>query len=204
MRNRVWMGAASLAVAMAFVGGVAACGGFVPYRKMAQAAGSLLSARAQAEDQIMQLDLRRAIMTDDALAALGISPHVYMARGFIVGRVDNRAQADALVAAAQGVTGLRSVNYYLPVAPGGATVLAEDVEKAAEIKAAIAGAGDLVVTRYDVSVVDGHAVLLGVVGSAEESAGVETAALSVDGIGGVTNFLLPVEGPYAALRPRLR
>lgn len=204
MRNRVlrWVGCVGLG--MALVCGMAACGGFVPYRKMAQAAGSLLSARAQAQDQMLQLDLRRAIMTDDALAALAISPHVYMVRGFLVGRVDTQAQADALVTAAQGVTGLRSVSTYLPVAPGGATVMAADVEKVGEIKAAIAADRDLVVTRYDVNVVDGQAVLLGVVASAEESAAVEAAARSVDGVTGVTNFLLLVEEPYAALRPRLR
>lgn len=198
-----WVGWASLGAIV--LGGVAGCGGFMPYYKMAQAAGSLESARAQAEDQRLQFELRRAIMMDQTLSALGISPHVYMAQGFLVGRVDTQAEADALVAVGQGVSGLRSVTSYLPVSPpAGTSVLAADVETEGEIKAEIASNRDLVPTRYTVSVIDAHAVLLGVVESTEESNAVEAAARSVGSVKGVTNFLLLIEEPYAGRRPRLR
>ncbi len=181
----------------------------MPYRKMAQAAGSLLSARAQARDQKLQLALRRAITHDQGLASLEISPHVFMERGFVVGAVDSTSQAEAVMLAARSVKGLRSVGFYLPVRDASSTNTSESgalssVGIAASVKAALAAEPGLVATRYELKVVDRHAVLLGVVGTSEERDHVARVARKTTGVTGVEIFLLILEDPYAARRPRLR
>ena len=69
-------------------------GGVRPYRAMVKAARSELSPVALARDQRLKLQLREAILVDQSLAGLSISPHVYMERGFIVGLVESAEQAD--------------------------------------------------------------------------------------------------------------
>jgi osmotically-inducible protein OsmY len=192
----------------AWAGFAEAVGG-MPYRKMAQAAGSLLSARAQARDQRLQLALRRAIMQEQGLAGLQISPHVYMERGFVVGMLDNHSQAAAVMGAAHSVEGLRSLQFYLPARdssthkPSGGNAMAS-VGIAAAVKAALAGEPGLVVTRYEIKALEGEVVLLGVVADDQERHRVEAIARSTAGVTGVKDLLVIVEDPYAARRPRLR
>src|SRR5262249_55415429 len=63
------------------------------------------------------------------------------------------------------------------------------------IKALIATGGAERATRVDVSTIDGHVVLLGIVSSPEARATVESTARGVAGATGVTNFLpLPEKG----------
>jgi osmotically-inducible protein OsmY len=202
-------------MAAILVGLLAACVGFaeaaggMPYRKMAQAAGSLLSARAQARDQRLQLALRRAIMQEQGLAGLQISPHVYMERGFVVGMLENHSEAEAVRSAARSVGELRSIEFYLPARdssthrpPGGNAM--GSVGIAASVKAALAGEPGMVVTRYEIKALEGEVVLLGVVADNQERNRVEQIAKSTAGVTGVKNLLVIVEDSYAARRPRLR
>ena len=173
------------------------------YKKMAEAAMSPLDVRAQAQDQRLKMQLRSALVENEAFAALGLTPAVYMQQGFVVGFVDNDTQGQSVVATANSVQGLRSVETYLPVKPAASTT-EDDVTTKTEVKAAIALDPSLVSSRYTIEVLDGQVVLLGVVMSEEERQGVEKAAAGVGSVKGVTNFLLIVEQGYESLRPHLR
>jgi len=81
---------------------------------------------------------------------------------------------------------------------------ASDVGIDGTIKALIATGGSERATRVDVSTIDGHVVLLGIVSSPEARAAVESTARGVAGVTGVTNFLLLPEEGYQRLRPGLR
>ena len=102
------------------------------------------------------------------------------------------------------VAGVRSVDGYLPVRTGtGRERSADDLRLQAEVKAAIGIDRDERLTRVDIDVLAGHAVLLGVVSSPEAIDAVAATAGGVPGITGVTNFLLLPEAGYERLRPGL-
>lgn len=180
----------------------AGCGGMRPYRLMGRAATSEEGVLAQAEDGELKIQLREVLVSHDG-SPLAITPYVFMRHGFIVGFVDDAAQRDELLGAAQGVHGLQSLQSYLP-ARSATSAIVDDVATEAKVKEALALASDVVVMRVDVKVLDGHAVLLGVVASEEARDSAETAAAGVSGISGVTNFLLLPEPGYESLRPHLR
>src|SRR5262249_5747051 len=109
--------------------------------------------------------MRKAILADQAFSGLSITPYVYMQRGFLVGFVQDV---------------LRSLDTYLPMKEeplkdsSGSTL--SDLELVAAIKIALKVDERLVESRYGIEVLEGHAVLLGVVISADEKLAVERAA----------------------------
>src|SRR5262249_50308272 len=158
------------------------------------AATSHLTPTAWTKDQLLKEELRKAILADQALSGLSITPYVYMQRGFLVGFVQDAQQAAAVTRAAQGVAGLRSLDAYLPIKgepskdSSGSTL--SDLELVAQIKLALKVDERLIESRYGIEVLDGHAVLLGVVISEDEKLAVEHAAEGVKGVTDTKNFLL--------------
>ena len=188
-------------------------GGVRPYGKMFKAARSELSPIALARDQRLKLHLREAIILDQTYAALSISPHVYMERGFIVGLVESAEQADGILRAARTVQGLRSLKGHLPERkqvpeePNGNNEetgeSSSDLSIKAEIKAKLALAPNIVSSQIDYEVLDGNVVLLGVVASEEVRDKAQREAFKISGVTDVTNFLLLPESGYMKRGPRL-
>lgn len=173
------------------------------YKKAAEAAMSPLDVRAQARDQRLKMQLRSAILENESYQGIALTPAVFMEEGFVVGFVDSQEQADSVIATARGVEGLRSLETYLPVKPAESTT-ESDLTTKGEVKAAIALDPSLVSSRYTIEVLGGEAVLLGVVMSDDERAGVEKAAGGVGSVTGVKNFLVVVEPSFESIRPHLR
>jgi osmotically-inducible protein OsmY len=180
----------------------AGCGGARPYRAMARAATSEENVFAQAQDKELRIQLREALLARGD-SPLAITPYVYMERGFVVGFVADGAQRDGVLSAAQGVQGLRSLQGYLPDRPTTSSTT-DDVATKAIVKAALVPHPEIGVTHVDIEVLDGHVVLLGVVGSEEARESAVAAAAGVGGVKGVTNFPLLPEPGYESLRPHLR
>jgi osmotically-inducible protein OsmY len=188
--NRLLLELATLglraALALSFVG----CGGgYHP------AAPALPPASTSGESVIGQIgDEQLTFRLREGLTAKGlapaVSPYVYIAHAFLVGRVDSAKRVEQALEVAAGVQGLASIDSYIVVRTKGARTSADDasIESTARIMlganpAARAG-------HVDVVSIDGHIVLLGVVPSAEARASVEATARGVGGVTGVTNFLL--------------
>ena len=176
---------------------------------MAKAARSELSATAQARDQRLRLQLRQAILLNQAYEGLTISPFVYMERGFVVGFVEDSEQASGVLDAARTVQGLRSLYGYLPVGKQvseeneDASGSLSDITISTEVKANLALVPDIVSSQIDIKVLAGNVVLLGVVASEKVKNAAETEARLVSGVTGVTNLLLLPERGYMKRRPRL-
>lgn len=171
------------------------------YRAAYKAARSELSATTLARDQRLKLQLREAIFLDQTYAGLAISPYVYMERGFVVGSVKDRQEADAIMQAARGVDGLRSVYGHLPVkgdSSEGETVneALSDVTLATTVKTNLALVPDVLPSQIEVKVLSGEVVLLGVVASDKVKGAAEREARLVSGVKGVTNLLLLPERGY--------
>jgi osmotically-inducible protein OsmY len=176
------------------------CGGFRPYRRMAQAAASEENVGAQVSDQRLKTSLREALLTTDSSAVLHVTPYVYMGHGYLVGLVSSDAQRQSLIAAAQGVAGLRSLDTYLPNQAADSPT-ASDFALKGQVKAALA-LGLNRVTQIEIEVLAGQVVLLGVVSDQSAIDSAASAAQGVSGVTGVTNFLLLPEAQYEkALRP---
>ena len=174
------------------------CG--TPYVVAAKAASSHLTPTAWTKDQLLKDEMRKAILADQALSGLSITPYVYMQHGFLVGFVKDAQQAAAVTRAAQGVAGLRSLETYLPIKgeppKDSSSSTLSDLELVGKIKLALKVDEHLVESRYGVEVLDGHAVLLGVVISDDEKLAVTRAAEGVTGVTGTKNYLLQVERGY--------
>jgi osmotically-inducible protein OsmY len=184
---------AGLGIALTVLSG-AGCGGARPYRAMAKAASSDENVHAQVDDDRLKLSLREALVAAVPDAAIHVTPYVYMGHAFLVGFVDNDAERQSLIAAAQGVAGVRSVATYLPDRPADAQT-ASDLAIEGEVKGALAVAGDRI-TQVDIDVLAGQVVLLGVVADQSAIDSAVTAAQGVSGVSGVTNFLLLPEPAY--------
>jgi osmotically-inducible protein OsmY len=178
------------------LGGAAllACGRPRPDDAMTRAGRSQEHLAAKLEDRAMKAEIIANLMEDGALGGADVTPYVYLGHAFLVGSVRTSAQRDAAIADAWPVEGVRSVEAYLPRMRGKRA----DARAASDaaLKAKLEGKLSLdpaLATRVDLKVIDGHAVLLGVVPSqaAVQSAG--TIAQRTDGIAGVTNFLLVAE-----------
>lgn len=179
----------------------AGCGGVRPYRAMARAATSEEEVFAQVQDKELKIQVREALLARGE-SPLAITPYVFMERGFVVGFVGDSAQRDDVLSAAQGVQGLRSLQSYLPDRPATSSTV-DDVATKAKVKEAFVPHREIGVTRVNIEVLDGHAVLLGVVGSEEARESAVTVAAGVSGVKGVTNFLLLPEPGYESRRPHL-
>ena len=183
------------------------CGG-AKYSAMVKAARSELSPRAQAQDDLHKLHLHEALLADQGFSGLNLSMYVFMERAYVVGHVDNPEQAAAVLRTAMTVAGLRSVAGYLPVKkalPNDSTIsnTASDLTVKAEIASALALAAGVVTSRVNVEVLDGQAVLLGVVSGSDERFSAEQAANGVKEVRGITNWLLLPEQGYMSIRSRV-
>lgn len=161
---------------------------------MAKAASSEENVHAQVDDDRLKASLRAALLTSDPGAAVHVTPSVYMGHAYLVGFVDSAAQRQTLMTAAQGVPGVRSLDMYLPDRPAESQT-ASDLAISAEVKGALALDRDRV-TQIDVEVLAGQVVLLGVVSSQEAIDSAVAAGQGVNGVSGVTNFLLLPEPAY--------
>ncbi|HKC94741.1 MAG TPA: BON domain-containing protein [Nitrospira sp.] len=182
------------------------CGGARPYSLMYKSASSELSGPAQARDHRLKANLRAALIGEQGLAGLTLSPEVLMERGYVSGHVDTPEQAATIQRIAHGVSGLRSVDVYLPISqsqPADSSTIS-DVTIHTEISAALKLAPGVVASRINVTVLDRQAVLLGVVSGDEERRHAVEAVSGVEGVKGVTNWLLLPEPDYMAVRPKLR
>jgi osmotically-inducible protein OsmY len=189
----------------ALIAGASCAGGPRPYRAMARAATSEESVFAQAHDDRLKLAVREAMAANGL--GLHITPYAYMGHVFVVGHVDSPEQRERVLTIVRGVSGVRSVDGYLPDSVSGGTSdavsqKASDVEIEAQVKVALALGGDKV-TQIEVEALGGHVVLLGVVGSREAIDIAASSAQGVTGVTGVTNFLLLPEAGYERLRPGL-
>jgi len=174
------------------------------YKRAAEAAASPLSVRAQEEDTRLKAELKATLAVDESYSSLILTADVFMARGFVVGFVDNLQQAAAIETAARSVRGLRSLQTYLPTRPASDST-ASDLEIKGKIKASIVeSAYELVPTRYTIEVLDGVVVLLGVTETAGERDNVGQIATGTSGVKEVKNMLLVVEEGYGSIRPHLR
>ena len=182
----------------------AGCGGARPYRLMAKAATSETNVRAQIDDQRLKASMRSALLRNDPADALPITPYAYMGHGYLVGFVENAAQRQDVIAAVQGIEGMRSLDTYLPDKPAAGSSTTGDLETKATVKAALALDPRQVVTRIEIEVLDGHVVLLGVVDSQQTIDSAVAHAQSASGVSGVTDFPLLPEPEYEKLRPSLR
>ena len=183
------------------------CGGARPYSRMYKSASSELSAPAQARDQQLKAHLRTALIGEEGLTGLTLSPEVVMERGYVIGHVLTPDQASTILRVARGVTGLRSVDTYLPLSqsqPAADSSTVSDMTIHTEIAAALRLAPKVVASRITVTVLDRQVVLVGVVSGDEERRLAVDAASGVGGVQGVTDWLLLPEPGYMAVRPKLR
>ncbi len=166
---------------------------------MAKAASSEESVPAQVADDRLKLSLREALLANGPAAEIHVTPYVYMGHAYLVGFVAGAAQRQQLTDAAQGVAGVRSVDTYLPDQPADSQT-ARDIEMEGKVKAALALNRERI-TQIDVDALAGHVVLLGVVANQSDIDAAVAAARGVDGVTGVTSFLLlPEKGYEKALR----
>ena len=167
-----------------------------------------MSATAQARDHRLKANLRAALIGEEGLAGLTLSPDVVMERGYVIGRVETSDQAEAVRRVAHGVSGLRSIDVYLPISQSQPTAdsnTISDMTTHTEIATALRLAPGVVASLpMNVTVLDSRAVLLGVVLGDEERHQVVEAVSGVKGVKGVTNWLLLPEPGYMAVRPKLR
>jgi hyperosmotically inducible periplasmic protein len=178
-----------------------ACGRARPDDAMARAARSQETLASRLEDRAMKADILANLMEDRAVERESVTPHVYRGHAFLVGSVRTPAQRDAAIADARRVEGVRSVKAYLPQTRGkrSASRTTADARLKSQLERRLSL--DPALTHIDLAVIDGHAVLLGVVPSQEAVQLAGTTAQGTDGIAGVTNFLLVPEEGYERRRP---
>jgi osmotically-inducible protein OsmY len=187
--NRVLLELAALGLRAALALSLVGCGGYRPAAPaLPPASNSGESVIGQIGDEQLTLRLREGLTAKGLAPA--VSPYVYIAHAFLVGKVDSAKRVEQALEVAAGVQGLASIDSYIVVRPKGARASSDDasIESTARIMlganpAARAG-------HVDVVSIDGHIVLLGVVPSAEARASVEATARGVGGVTGMTNFLL--------------
>src|SRR5262245_28849741 len=123
-----------LAVTVPLVGCFACGVGVRPYRAMAQAATSEENVVAQVDDRRLTTQLREALLANGL--GVGVTPHVYMGHAYLVGFVAGDAERTSALTAAPRVSGLRSVDSYLPTKVAGVSAVSRtttDVSLEAEV-----------------------------------------------------------------------
>jgi hyperosmotically inducible protein len=149
------------------------------------------------------MSMREAIVAEDREAALAVTPYSFMGHVYLVGFVDSPDTAARLQERVRGLSGVRTVDAYLPTKPAGRSKV-DDVEIKARLKEALVTDIHQVSSRIESESLAGHAVLLGVVASPEAVTDAGNRARGVQGVTGVTNFLLVPEEEYESRRPHLR
>ncbi|HJT19860.1 MAG TPA: BON domain-containing protein [Nitrospira sp.] len=179
------------------------------YKAMAEAAQSEVSPRTIAQDDRHKIHLHEALIAQHGLSGLTLSTYAFMSRGYVVGQVDNREQAEAVLRTARLVPGLRSVDGYLLIKESASSdsaikTAASDLALKAQIESAVALAPGVVRSRVHIEVLNGSVLLLGVVSGDQERRNAEAAAAEVNGVRDVTDWLLLPEAPYMSIRSKVR
>jgi len=171
--------------------GAGEVGAFTPYRLLVQAAKSPESASVFVLDKRLRSQLRRALVAAAPEATLAVSPYVWGSHAYLVGWVTSVEERSEIEAAARGVSGLVSVQVYLPVKPTGgeAPSAASELALKASVTRSLVAAMGTEKTNVSVDVLGSHAVLVGVLGSAEEVHAATTAAQATEGVQSVSSFL---------------
>ena len=185
---------ARVAVFCLFAGAIAwggEAGAFTPYRLLVQAAKSPESASVFALDKRLRSQLRRALVVAVPQATLSVSPYVWGSHAYLVGWVEGAEERSKLEAAARGVSGLVSVQVYLPVKPTGeeAPSAGSELKLKAGVTQSLVAAIGTEKTNVSVDVLGAHVVLVGVLGSADEVHAATTAAQGTEGVQSVSSFL---------------
>jgi osmotically-inducible protein OsmY len=169
------------------------------------AANSGLSSLTVADDYRHQRRLQQTLLEDTRFAGLRLTAYVIMDHGYIVGHVQSPEQAEAVFQAAKKVEGLRSVNAFLPLkrTVDGIGKVTSDAALKEHVQAALAQAPGVVDARVQVEVLDGRAVLLGVVSDVDEKSRAEGAAAATAGVKRVISWLLLPETEYLAIRSQV-
>ena len=176
------------------------------YTVMMEAAEERLNPLSAADDHVDQVRLHQALIDHFGFSALGLATYVFMNRGYVVGYVDTPEQAQAVFETAKSVKGLQSIEALLPVKqPPSSDVgkVTADAALKSQIESALTPASGIVSGRVHVEVMNGRAVLLGVVSDLEEKGRAERAAAGTMGVTRVTNWLLLPETKYMAIRSQV-
>jgi len=169
------------------------CGRVGPYPTEAPPKPEPLGERV-ADDELA-VKLRKALYDQGGGEVVRVSPYVYRGHVYLVGWVSDAAERERVLGVARQLAGSRPVDGYLPDRPAGSTGqrLAGDTDDdvvVAQVRSALGRVPGMVLPYVTVASLDGHVVLLGVLGSATDVAQAEAAATSVPSVTGVTNFLL--------------
>ena len=172
-------------------------------RAMARTAQSEETVFSQAEDHRLKTSMREAILAEDSKLVFSVTPYAFMGHAYLVGFVDSPDVAERLQERVRGLTGVRSVDAYLPTKPSDRSKV-DDAEIEARLKEALVLDTGQVSSRIESKSLAGRVVMLGVVASPEAVTDAEDRVRNLKGVTGVTNFLLvPAEG-YESLRPHVR
>ena len=180
---------------------------FTPYRLLVQAAKSPEGVSVFVKDKRLRSQLHRALIVAVPEDTLSVSPYVWGSHAYLVGWVDDEEERSKLEEAARGVSGLVSVQVYLPIKPKGEAAPSSTDElklKVAVVQSLVTAVGTEK-SNISVDVLGTHAVLVGVLGSADEVHAATKAAQNTAGVQSVTSFLsVPPSEDRKLLGRRLR
>ena len=143
-------------------------------------------------DDITESKVRARFIEDNTVKASDISVSAYGGHVYLVGEYDTAKQRDRAVALAGNVSGVKSVSAYLLPRKRDARCGEEtNLAISSEAKAKIIRDGDIRSANVDVKAVQCNVVLLGVVGSKQESIKAVSHAWTVSGVKDVKSYLIP-------------
>jgi len=185
--------------------------GSVPYYRIAQAAASEESVMSQAQSTLLAGQWKAALLAQKGLGSLTIKTNVYMGRGFASGFVNSKSEQKQIVKISKSMP-LRSVDLYLPIRTASTIESYADLSAKASgtttaflvkqsIKQALRSKSVGETLKISISVLDGAAVLTGIVGDKAEHDLVVSAASKTKGVNKVVDFLLL---PEAGLEKRIK
>ncbi|WP_291326333.1 BON domain-containing protein [Desulfovibrio sp. UCD-KL4C] len=173
--------------------------GFMPFGRMYKAAKDDRTYMVQASDTRLQLQLHKAILTENPSSILAISTFVYLGHGFLVGEVASESQSRSLVDSAKKVRGLNGVSYYLPLKKSNENT---EISSAFEIKVNGMLEPNYPSSKLTVKVVQNVVIVLGVL-TAEEQGKALNLLKSFDGVDKIINFIQPPsDAETKRVRPR--
>src|SRR5262245_62789676 len=91
------------------------CGGARPYSLMYKSASSELSGPAQARDHRLKANMRAAMISEQGVNGLTLTPEVLMERGYVTRHVETPDQVTTMKRTARGVPGLQQLAVYLRI-----------------------------------------------------------------------------------------
>lgn len=184
----------------------AASEAFLPYAAMYKAFKDPRAYTVQASDKRLALEARAALLAADPGLVVDLSLDCYVGQVFLVGEVADAAAADKARRAVASLSGVRSVEAFLPVkgqTPGDASAL--------QVRKALVGEEGGGALSLSVKAVGGTVVLMGMVSEPGDKDQAARAAAAVPGVTAVKDFLLVPEagegkrqGPAKRLLGRVR